>query len=256
MPDFAMPDFAQPDRPGLELDAVARTDLLLDALAGRAEADLGGSLDPNHDALTALLGEWRDDLRWPPASALVSQEEAEEALIAGLSEAPSAPSERLTGFSGRRGFAAVGSVAATLVLLSGFGSMVGEARPGEALYGLHAMFFEESRVTTEQVDEQAMVSASADLAKAQQMIDQGEWSQAQDQLNEVSSTLRAVNDGGRKQDLIDEVNKLNSRMETRDPNQPAPQTAPTPKLSQPAVAPPTPGNPAASARPGRRSLEC
>jgi Anti-sigma-D factor RsdA to sigma factor binding region len=236
-----MPDFALPDRPGL--DELAHTDLLLDALAGRVEADLGPSQDPKDDALTALLGDWRDDLRWPPASALVSQEEAEEALIAGLS-----------GTSGRtgghRGAVAVGSVAATLLLLSGFGAQVGEARPGDMLYGLHAMFFDEPAK-----DDQAVVSATADLAKAQQMIDDGEWSRAQDQLAEVSSALQSVDDGGRKQDLIDEVNKLNSMVGTRDPkaNQPAPQRAPqatpAPKLSQPAVAPPAPSSPPAAAGP-------
>ncbi|KBU90244.1 hypothetical protein BA28_03992, partial [Mycobacterium tuberculosis NRITLD12] len=34
------------------------------------------------DALAALLGQWRDDLRWPPASALVSQDEAVAAMLA------------------------------------------------------------------------------------------------------------------------------------------------------------------------------
>ena len=72
-----MPDsgYAFPDQPAL--DEVARTDLLLDALAERQPVDLD---DPEDDALAALLGDWRDDLRWPPASALVSPEEAVEAL--------------------------------------------------------------------------------------------------------------------------------------------------------------------------------
>jgi len=36
----------------------------------------------------------------------------------------------------------IGSVAATLLVLSGFGAVVVEARRGDALYGLHAMFFD------------------------------------------------------------------------------------------------------------------
>ena len=76
MPDFG---YATPDQPAL--DEFAQTDLLLDALAQREDFDL---YDPHDDALAALLGEWRDDLRWPPASALVSQEEAIEALRTGI----------------------------------------------------------------------------------------------------------------------------------------------------------------------------
>ncbi len=51
--------FTLGDQPGL--DEVARTDLLLDALAGRERFSLN---DPDDDALAALMGEWRDDLRW------------------------------------------------------------------------------------------------------------------------------------------------------------------------------------------------
>lgn len=57
-----MREFGNPlgDRP--PLDELARTDLLLDALAEREEVDFA---DPRDDALAALLGQWRDDLRWP-----------------------------------------------------------------------------------------------------------------------------------------------------------------------------------------------
>lgn len=110
-----MPEFGFSDRPGL--DELSRSDLLLDALAERQPIDVD---DPNDDALATLLGDWRDDLRWPPASALVSPEEAVGALRAGMAE------QR----RGRRGLVAIGSVAATLLALSGFGAMVVEARPG------------------------------------------------------------------------------------------------------------------------------
>ena len=203
-----MPDsgYAFPDRSAL--DEVARTDALLDALAARQPVDLD---DPDVDALAVLLGDWRDDLRWPPASALVSPEEAVEALHTGIAARRGA----------RRGMAAIGSVAATLLVLSGFGAMVVEARPGDALYGLHAMFFDQPRVNEDQV----MLSAKADLAKVQQMIDQGEWTQAQDELAKVSSTLQSMNDGVGRQDLMDEVNLLNVRVESRNPNATLPASA-------------------------------
>lgn len=51
-----MREFGNPlgDRP--PLDELARTDLLLDALAEREEVDFA---DPRDDALAALLGQWR-----------------------------------------------------------------------------------------------------------------------------------------------------------------------------------------------------
>ena len=108
MPEFG---YALPDRPAL--DEFARTDLLLDALAQRERVD---SDDPDDDALAALLEDWRDELRWPPASALVSPEQAVEALHTGLADLGS-------GRRGRRGLAVIGSVAATLLVLSGFGAV-------------------------------------------------------------------------------------------------------------------------------------
>ena len=65
------------------LDEFARTDLLLDALAQRRPVDVE---DPDVDVLTNLLEDWRDNLRWPPASALVTPEEAVNALRTGLAE--------------------------------------------------------------------------------------------------------------------------------------------------------------------------
>ncbi len=226
MPEFG---YALGDQPAL--DELAGTDLLLDALAERQQVDLE---DPHDDALAVLMGDWRDDLRWPPASALVSPEEAVEALRTGIADRRRA----------RRGLAAIGSVAASLLALSGFGAVVAEARPGDALYGLHAMFFDEPRVNEDQI----MLSAKADLAKVQQMIDQGQWVQAENQLAEVSSTLQSMNDGNRRQDLMDQVNLLNTRVESRDPNATLPPSLiPSANLPAPESKPPTP--PAASTAP-------
>ena len=109
------------------------------------------------------------------------------------------------------------------MVLSGFGAMVVEARPGDTLYGLHAMVFNEPRVK----DDQIALSAKADLAKVEELISQGQWSQAQNQLAQVSTSVQGLNDGGRRQDLIDEVNLLNTRVESRNPNATLPPQAPT-----------------------------
>ena len=212
------------------LDEFASTDLLLDALAERRPVDLD---DPNDDALAVLLADWRDDLRWPPASALVSPEEAVGALQTGLAERRRA----------RRGLATIGSVAATLLVLSGFGAMVVEARTGDTLYGLHAMFFDQPRVKDGQIE----LSAKAELAKVQQMIDQGQWTQAQNQLSEVSSTVQSMNDGSSRNDLMDEVNLLNTRVESRNPNATLPPAAPKPKA--PAASSTSPVAPSPSTKP-------
>jgi hypothetical protein len=204
------------------LDELARTDLMLDALADRSDIDFDDPDGLEDKALAALLGQWRDDLRWPPASALVSPEEAVEALRTGIEERRRA----------RHGLAAVGSVAASLLMLSGFGAVVADARPGDALYGLHAMFFDERRVN----DDQVVLSAKADLAKVQQMIAQGQWAAAQNQLAEVSSTVQAMNDPSRRQDLINQLNLLNTKVESRDPNATLPPAAP-PTANSPAIAP-------------------
>jgi hypothetical protein len=221
--------YAIPDQPAL--DELAQTDLLLDALAERRPVDLD---DPSDDALAVLLEDWRDDLRWPPASALVSPEEAVEALRTGLAERRRA----------RRGLAAVGSVAATLLVLSGFGAMVIEARPGDTLYGLHAMFFDQPRVN----DDQITLSAKAELAKVQQMIDQGQWDQAQNQLAEVSSTVQSMDDGASRNDLIDQVNLLNTRVESRNPNATLPPAASKPP-SAPAASSTSPVSPSPTTKP-------
>ena len=192
------------------LDEFARTDLLLDALAQRRPVDVE---DPDVDVLTTLLEDWRDNLRWPPASALVTPEEAVNALRTGLAERR----------RGRRGLAVVGSVAAALIVLSGFGAMVVEARPGGTLYGLHAMFFDEPQVH----GSQEMLAAKADLAKVQESIDRGQWDQAKNQLTEVSSLVQSIDDPASKQDLTNQLKLLNAKVECARPERhPAGRLAP------------------------------
>lgn len=220
------------------LDEFAGTDLLLDALAQRHSVDVE---DPEVDALKTLMEDWRDNLRWPPASALVTPEEAVDALRTGLAERR----------RGRRGLAAIGSVAAMLMVLSGFGAMVVEARPGGTLYGLHAMFFDQAHVK----DNHIVLSAKADLAKVQELIDKGQWAQAQNQLNEVSSAVQSIDDGASKHDLMNQVNLLNTKVETRNPNATLPPAAsppaapPAPSVVPPKAATPPVGPPAATPSP-------
>lgn len=205
------------------LDEFARTDLLLDALAQRRPVDVE---DPDVDVLTSLLEDWRDNLRWPPASALVTPEEAVQALRTGLAERR----------RGHRGLAVIGSVAAALIVLSGFGAMVVEARPGGTLYGLHAMFFDEPQVH----GSQEMLAAKADLAKVQESIDRGQWDQAKNQLTEVSSLVQSIGDPASKQDLTNQLKLLNAKVDARDANATLPVAPPPAAPPAPATAIPVP----------------
>lgn len=206
------------DQPAL--DAVVRTEQFVDALATRAAAEFA---DTGDDVLAALLEEWRDDLRWPPASALVSDAEAIAALERGLAARR----------QNRRGLAVAGSVAAAVLALGGFGAMVGDAHPGDSLYGAHRVLFGEQPSVH---DDQIELAAKNELAEVQQMIAQGQWDQAQDRLSAVSDTVQTVNDTNRKQNLIDQVNELNAKVATRDPNATLPP--------DPAVIPPSASVPA------------
>ncbi|MCV7394761.1 hypothetical protein H5P32_09280 [Mycobacterium paraseoulense] len=215
------------------LDEFARTDLLLDALAERRPVHVG---DPDMDAMATLLEDWRDNLRWPPASALVSAEEAVDALRTGLADRR----------RGRRGLATIGSVAAALLVMSGFGAMVVEARPGTTLYGLHAMFFDQPRVNEKH---QALLSAKADLAKVQESIDRGEWDQARNQLTEVSSLVQSIDDPASKQELTNQLKLLDARVRSRNPN----ATLPPPANTPPGWSTPTTPVPTAAATPSGAS---
>lgn len=206
------------------LDEFGRTDLLLDALAERRPVHMG---DPDVDAMATLLEDWRDNLRWPPASALVSGEEAVEALRTGLADRRRS----------RRGLATIGSVAAALLVMSGFGAMVVEARPGTTLYGLHAMFFDQPRLNEKN---QVMLSAKADLAKVQESLDRGQWDQARNQLTEVSALVQSIDDPASKQELTNQLKLLNVRVQSRNPNATLPPPANTPSSwSTPTTAAPT-----------------
>lgn len=162
MPDSGRAPADQPD-----LEAVARTERLLDAIAQRRPVESG---DPGDEVPAALLEEWRDELRWPPASGLVSDGEAVAALRSGAT----APRRTRPGLA----------VAATVLCLGGFGAVVAGGHPGDALYGLHTVLFGEPEVT----DEQIALAAKTELDKVQQMIVRGQWDQAQDKL--ASPTLR------------------------------------------------------------------
>jgi hypothetical protein len=227
MPDSGRPPFDQPDP-----DELARTERFIDALATRQPVEFGDDRDqadhgdPGDRALAGLLEDWRDELRSPSTRRsemeLCSELAALEALAAlnrGF-----VPRRRI-----RRRLALIGSVAATVLGIGGFGAMVGDAQPGDAVYGVHTMLFGELPSVH---DDRIALSAKTDLDVVQQMITQGQWDKAQDKLAAVSDSVQTVNDSDRKHDLIDQVNLLNVKVANRDPNATmSPSSLPNPEVA-------------------------
>lgn len=209
-----MPDFGiRSEGGGESLDAIARTDRLLDALAEQRRvrpADAGDA------ALFALLADWRDDVRWPPATDLVSEQAAATALREGLTARPEKRGPH-------RGLAIVASLAAAVLCIGGFGAVVGTAGPGDPLYGLHTALFGEPQSVR---DDRVTLAAQTEMMQVQQLIDQGDWDQAQQKLQAVSTQVETVDDVDAKTDLIQKWNELSVKVGTRDPAATLPPVVP------------------------------
>ena len=95
--------------------------------------------------------------------------------------------------------AVLGSVAAALLCLGGFGAVVYGAGPGDALYGLRTALFGEQQVTR---DDQVALAAQTEMQEVQQLIDQGNWDAAQDKLRDASRPpSQTVEDPQQQQEL-------------------------------------------------------
>jgi|688.fasta_scaffold10211_6 hypothetical protein len=221
MPDFGRPDFGKPAEPSL--DEIRRSDSVIDALAG------GRSVAP-HDAadaeLAALLGSWRDETRWPPATGLITESDAIAALNAGRAQRRSGtgrdrldPDAATTPRRRPRGLSVIGATAAAVLCIGGFGAVVAGAGPGDGLYGVRSMLFG----TPKQVrDDQVGLAARTQLNQVQDLISRGDWQQAQDKLVEVSTQVASIGDQQQKQDLLEQFNDLSAKVVERDPAATAP----------------------------------
>jgi Anti-sigma-D factor RsdA to sigma factor binding region len=216
-----MPDFGRWSANGGDpsLNEINRTDRFLDALANQEPVY---STDPSEAELAHLLAGWRDEIRTPPLMSPVTPRDAVVALT------HSVESRRRT----RTSMAIVGSVAAAVLCLGGFGAVVAGAGPGDPLYGLHTMLFgEETR--TDQV-----ALASQQLAEVQQLINEGQWQQAQDKLQTVTTTVATVNDVEQKQQLVTQWQDLTVKVDAKDPNATLPPGVPPPVMPEPVVVAP------------------
>lgn len=200
-----MPDFGRWTANGGDpsLNDINRADKFLDALATGQPVF---STDRGDADLAFLLSGWRDEVRQVPMEHVVTPAEATAALV----DATSGPSRR----PNRLSLAVVGSAAAAVLCLGGFGTAVFAAAPGDGLYGVRSMLFGDERATR---DDAVVLAAQTELAQVQQLVDQGQWDQAQDKLAALSSTVQSVDRVEQKQDLIQQWNALTYKVVEQDP---------------------------------------
>ncbi len=209
-----MPDFGRWTGNGGDpsLNEINRADQFFEALASSQPVY---STDREEAELAFLLAGWRDDVREAPVTTPVSTGAAADALRAGLS-----------GRGARRSFAIVGSVAAAVLCIGGFGTAVYGSGPGDSLYGMRSAIFGQAEATR---DEQVSL-ASAQLAQVQQLIDSGQWQQAQDKLVAVSTAVQGVGPVDQKQQLVEQWNALTYKVVEQDPAATLPSGQPLPPL--------------------------
>jgi hypothetical protein len=212
-----MPDFGRWTGNGGDpsLNEINRDERFLDALATNQPVY---ATDQSEAELAFLLSDWRDEIRDTPVTTVVTVRDAEIAMHGAVGEV----SRKRT----RTSLALVGSVAAAVLCLGGFSAAVYGAGPGDSFYGIRTMLFGEAPARDDQV-----ALASQQLAQVQQLIDQGDWQQAQDKLVTLSTTVQGVDQVERKQELIQQWNALTYKVVEQDPA----ATLPPPDQPQPVL---------------------
>jgi hypothetical protein len=198
-----MPDFGRWTSNGGDssLNDINRADRFVEALSTNQPVY---STDPGDAELAYLLADWRDGVRETPLFAVVTEDDAATALR----------SAQRPRHANRFTLSIVGSAAAAVLCIGGFGAAVYGAGPGDALYGMRDMIFGEQQVTR---DDQVALAAQQELAQVQQLVEDGQWDQAQDKLVALSTTVQSVDEVERKHDLIEQFNALSYKVVEQDP---------------------------------------
>ena len=189
---------------------VARSARFVDALANGDPvdvADLAGDGGAGDRELAGLLEDWRDELRSRSTAQLCAEPDAAAVLNRALAGRRRA----------KRRMSLVTAAAAAVLGIAAFGAVLGQVKPGDTLYGVRATLFGEPAWVQ---DDKIAVSAEADLDQVEQMIAQGQWDQAHEKLAAVGAHVQTVKDVGRKQGLIEKVNRLNAKVVSRNAHPP------------------------------------
>ncbi|MDR7288953.1 hypothetical protein J2S38_002016 [Mycolicibacterium senegalense] len=207
---MTMPDFGRWTSNGGDpsLNEINRSEKFIEALSLERQVY---ATDREEAELAVLLAGWRDEARRAPMSGIATPREA----VAALNKATSQGRVRMP-------MALVGSMAAALLCLGGFGAAVYGSGPGDALYGVRGLVFGSAPVTRDV----GVELASSELKQVQQLIDEGQWEQAQQKLQTLTTTVATVGDEQRKQELVDQWQQLSVKVENRDPHATVPPDAP------------------------------
>jgi hypothetical protein len=211
-----MPDFGRWTGNGGDpsLNEINRDERFLDALASGQPVY---ATDPAEAELAFLLSDWRDEIRDTPATVVVTPRDAAIALRGSLDSRKRK----------RTSLTLVGSAAAALLVLGGFSAAVYGAGPGDSLYGVRTQLFGEQ--PSERSDQ--VMLASQQLAEVQQLVEQGDWQQAQDRLQTLSTTVQGIDQVQDKQELVQQWNALAYKVVEQDPA----ATLPPPDQPQPVL---------------------
>ena len=209
-----MPDFGRWNNGGGDpsLNEINRTDQFLDALAGQQPVY---ATDRGEAELSQLLASWRDDVRETPMNDVLSLQDAAAAL-----DRVASPGRRR-----RVSLAVVGSAAAAVLCLGGFGAVIAGSGPGDALYGLRTVLFGEQAQTR---DDAVALAAQTEMQQVQKLIEQGDWQGAQAKLQAVTTTVATVGDDQRKAELVSQWQELTVKVEAQNPAATVPPGAPLP----------------------------
>ncbi|MDT5065312.1 MAG: hypothetical protein QOK02_1467 [Mycobacterium sp.] len=197
-----MPDFGRWTGNGGDpsLNEINRDERFLDALASGQPVYATDSAEAE---LAFLLSDWRDGIRDTPTTAIVTPRDAAIALRGTLD------ARKRT----RTSLTLVGSAAAALLVLGGFSAAVYGAGPGDSLYGVRTQLFGEQ--PSERSDQ--VMLASQQLAEVQQLVEKGDWQQAQDRLQTLSTTVQSVDRVEDKQQLVQQWNALAYKVVEQNP---------------------------------------
>lgn len=219
-----MPDFGRWTSNGGDpsLNEINRSEKFIEALSLEHQVY---ATDREEAELAVLLAGWRDEARRAPMSGIATPREA----VAALDKATAKGRVRFP-------MALVGSMAAAMLCLGGFGAAVYGAGPGDPLYGVRGIVFGTQPVKRDV----AVELASNELEQVQQLIAEGQWEQAQQKLATLTTTVATVGDEQRKQELVDQWQQLSVKVENRDPNATVPPDAPPVVLPEVTVTPSSP----------------
>lgn len=186
-----------------DLAEVHADEELISALAaGRPKpAGYSGYVD---DRLIGMLRQWRAEVEVGPAPPLVTVEQA----VATIRKNRDAGRRRLL-------VPVAGAAAVLAVLLSGLVIGAHDARPGDPLWAMSKVLYQERAVSVE-----AAVQVETKLKKARSALSEGRTEDARKELAEVGPELAAVRSEEGKEVLASEAEFLAAKLATAAPGVP------------------------------------